>query len=216
LSPRALPDQNTAPASLGSEALLEAVTACISGILHADSLLEALPHALQSIARVVRIDRLIIVEGTSNIDHAELTPQIFFIWNSEGAPHVDAGAIIENSHAREAMDEWLSPLRQGHAVSMVRRLVTGPMHELMTQLQVVSTLQVPMMLDGVPCGVLVFDDCRGEREDGRADQYPQAAGRLHRHRADSRAGARGAAISRRNPRGRERERGASDVGIGSA
>ena len=139
---RALPSQNIAPASQSGEALLEAVTACISGILTADSLREALPHALQSIGRVV----------------------IFFIWNSADAPQVDAGAIIANSHAREAMDEWLSPLRQGHAITMERRLVTGPMHELMTQLQVVSTLQVPMMLNGVPCGVLVFDDCRGEHE----------------------------------------------------
>ena len=161
---RALPSQNIAPASQSGEALLEAVTACISGILTADSLREALPHALQSIGRVVRIDRLIIIEGTSNIEQAELTPQIFFIWNSADAPQVDAGAIIANSHAREAMDEWLSPLRQGHAITMERRLVTGPMHELMTQLQVVSTLQVPMMLNGVPCGVLVFDDCRGEHE----------------------------------------------------
>jgi diguanylate cyclase (GGDEF)-like protein/PAS domain S-box-containing protein len=164
MNPPALADQNIAPGPQGSEALLEAVTACISGILGAESLREALPHELQSIGRVVRIDRLVIIEWNSNGDKTDLTPQIFFVWNSEDAPHVDAGAIIENSHGREAMEQWLSPLRQGQAVSLVRRLVTGPMHELLTQLQVVSTLQVPMMLNGVPCGVLVFDDCRGEHE----------------------------------------------------
>ena len=164
ITPRALPHQNTAPASQSSEALLEAVTASISGILSAESLREALPHALQSIGRVVRLDRLVIIEWTSNGDKANPAPQIFFLWSSADAPHVDAGAIIENSHGREAMEEWLSPLRQGHTVSLVRRLVTGPMHELMKELQVVSTLQVPMMLNGVPNGVLVFDDCKGEHE----------------------------------------------------
>jgi diguanylate cyclase (GGDEF)-like protein/PAS domain S-box-containing protein len=164
MSRRALQDRNIAPGSHSSEALLEAVTACIAGILNADSLREALPRALQLIGRVVRIDRLVIIEKSSSGHHAELTPQIFFIWNSEEAPHLDAGAIIAKSHAREAMEELLSPLRQGQAVSMVRRLVKGPMNELLTQLQVVSTLQVPMMLNGVYCGELVFDDCRGEHE----------------------------------------------------
>jgi diguanylate cyclase (GGDEF)-like protein/PAS domain S-box-containing protein len=157
-------DRNMAPGSHSSEALLEAVTACITGILNADSLREALPRALQLIGRVVRIDRLVIIEKTSSGRKAELTPQIFFIWNSEEAPRLDAGAIIAKSQGRETMEEWLSPLRKGHAVSMVRRLVRGPMHDLLTELQVVSTLQVPIMLNGVYCGQLVFDDCRGEHE----------------------------------------------------
>jgi diguanylate cyclase (GGDEF)-like protein/PAS domain S-box-containing protein len=164
MSLRAPQDRNTAPGSHSSEALLEAVTACITGILNADSLREALPRALQLIGRVVRIDRLVIIEKTSSGRKAELTPQIFFIWNSEEAPRLDAAAIIAKSQGRETMEEWLSPLRKGQAVSMVRRLVKGPMHDLLTELQVVSTLQVPIMLNGVYCGELVFDDCRGEHE----------------------------------------------------
>jgi len=38
------------------------------------------------------------------------------------------------------------------------------MHDLVTELQIVSTLLVPMMLDGSYCGELIFDDCRGEHE----------------------------------------------------
>jgi len=164
LALRARPGHKTNSGAHSSEALLQAVTSCIGEILSADSLREALPHALLSMGRTVRIDRLVIIEKPSGGDNTKLTPQIFFIWNSEDSPNVDVGAVIEKSRAREAMEEWLRPLRQGETVSIVRRLVTGTMHDLVTELQIVSTLLVPMMLDGSYCGELIFDDCRGEHE----------------------------------------------------
>jgi len=150
-----------------SEVLLEAVTVCITQILNADSLREALADALQTIARVVQIDRLVVIEKLST-NANELAPDVFFVWNSEDAPKVDAAAIIAASPDHAGIEDWLSPLRQGNAVIGIRRLVTGPMHDLMKRLQVVSMLQVPMMLNGVYSGVVVFDDCKGEHEWTRA------------------------------------------------
>jgi diguanylate cyclase (GGDEF)-like protein/PAS domain S-box-containing protein len=150
-----------------SEVLLEAVTVCIAQILNADSLREALADALQTIARVVQIDRMIVIEKTP-AGPGGLVPAVFYVWNSEDAPKVDAAAIIASSPDHAAIEEWLSPLREGHAVIGIRRLVKGPMHALMTRLQVVSMLQVPMMLHGVYRGVVVFDDCKGEHEWTRA------------------------------------------------
>ena len=148
------------------EVLLEAVTVCIAHILNADSLRDALSDALQMIARVVRIDRLVIIEKLA-ADAAALGPAVFFRWNSEDAPKLDAAGIIAGSpHA--AIEEWLNSLHKGDAVIAIRRLTTGPMHDLMTQLQVESTLQVPIMLNGVYRGVIVFDDCRGAHEWTRA------------------------------------------------
>jgi EAL domain-containing protein (putative c-di-GMP-specific phosphodiesterase class I) len=66
------------------------------------------------------------------------------------------------------MDEWLSPLRTGNVVIGVRRLIKGPMHDLMLHLQTVSMLQVPIMINGVYSGEIVFDDCDGEHEQTRA------------------------------------------------
>ena len=149
-----------------SEVLLEAVTVCITHILNADSLRDALSDALQMIARVVRIDRLVIIEKLA-AGAVALGPAVFFLWNSEDAPKLDAAAIIAGSpHA--AIEEWLNSLHKGDAVIAIRRLTTGPMHDLMTQLQVESTLQVPIMLNGVYRGVIVFDDCKGEHEWTRA------------------------------------------------
>lgn len=145
------------------EILLQAVTDCITRILNADSFRKALSDALQTIARVVQIDRVVVVEKPSP-DNMVLVPAALFVWNSEDAPKVDAAAIIANSQARYAMEEWISPLRKGKAVIGVRRLLTGPIQELLTQLQVVSTLQVPIMLNGLYSGEIVFDDCKGERE----------------------------------------------------
>lgn len=150
-----------------SELLLEAVTVCITHILNADSLQEALPDALKMIATVVRIDRMVIIENVFAVSVAP-SAAVFFVWNSGDAPKVDTAAIIASSPDREALEEWLSPLRKGDAVIGVRRLAKGPMRDLMTRLQVVSMLQVPIMLNGVYRGVIVFDDCKGEHEWTRA------------------------------------------------
>jgi diguanylate cyclase (GGDEF)-like protein/PAS domain S-box-containing protein len=145
-----------------TEVLLEAVTVCITHILNADSLRAALPDALQAIASVVRIDRVLVIEDVSS--GTELVPATFFVWNSADAPKVDAAAVIANRSDRRAIDEWASPLRRGEAVIGIRRLLTGPVLELLTQLQAVSTLQVPIMLNGVYRGQIAFDDCQGEHE----------------------------------------------------
>ena len=146
-----------------TEILLEAVTDCITHILNADSLRAALPDALQTIATVVRIDRVLVVENVSS-GNTELVPATLFVWNSEDAPKVDAAALIANRSDRDAIEEWMSPLRKGNAVIGVRRLLTGPALELLTQLRVVSTLQVPIMLNGVYSGQIAFDDCQGEHD----------------------------------------------------
>ena len=137
-----------------TEVLLEAVTDCITHILNADSLRAALPDALQTIARVVRIDRVLVIENVSTL----------FVWNSEQAPKVDAAALMANRSDADAIEEWMSPLRQGNAVIGIRRLLAGPVLDLLTQLQAVSTLRVPIMLNGVYSGQIAFDDCEGEHE----------------------------------------------------
>jgi diguanylate cyclase (GGDEF)-like protein/PAS domain S-box-containing protein len=147
----------------GTEVLLEAVTVCITQILNADSLRDALTEALQTIAKVVQIDRMVVIEKVP-VGNAEPAPGFVFGWNSDDAPKIDAAAIIAASPDRAALEEWLSPLRKGHAVIGVRRLLTGPVHALMTKLQVVSMLQVPIMRNGIYCGEIVFDDCKGEHE----------------------------------------------------
>jgi len=150
-----------------SEVLLEAVTVCITHILNADSLRDALAEALRTIARVVQIDRVVVVDkaSTGNMD---LVHDNFFVWNSEDAPKVDAAAIIARHPGRKAIEEWARPLRKGEAVIAIRRLLKGPVPDLMMQLQTVSMLQVPTMVNGVYCGKIVFDDCKGEREWSRA------------------------------------------------
>jgi diguanylate cyclase (GGDEF)-like protein/PAS domain S-box-containing protein len=164
----AIPDQVDDSTGLDStEVLLEAVTLCITQILNADSLREALSDSLQTIARVVRIDRMLLIEKGATTGE-EIVPATFFVWSSADAPNVDAAAIIANSQARHAMEEWLRPLREGKAVIGIRRLLKGPIHDLLTQLQVVSTLQVPIMLNGEYRGEIVFDDCKGEHEWTRA------------------------------------------------
>src|ERR1700691_4254459 len=150
-----------------SEVLLEAVTDCITHILKAASLREGLPQALQMIGTVVRIDRMVVIETIADSGN-QFRPGVLFVWSSDDAPKVDAAAIIAHSQTHEAMEEWLKPLKMGNVAIGVRRLLTGPMHDLLTQLQVVSTLQVPIMLNGIYSGQIVFDDCKGEHEWTRA------------------------------------------------
>jgi diguanylate cyclase (GGDEF)-like protein/PAS domain S-box-containing protein len=153
---------NTSSGLHSTEVLLEAVTVCITHILNADSLRAALPDALQAIARVVHIDRVLVIENVSS--GTELAPATFFVWSSEDAPKVDAAALIANQLDRETVEEWMRPLRNGDAVIGIRRLLTGSALELLTRLQTVSTLHVPIMLNGVYSGQIAFDDCKSEHE----------------------------------------------------
>ncbi len=154
--------------SASSEMLLEAVTVSIAHVLNAESLKMALPEAMQTIATVVQIDRVVIFEKVSK-GNIELVPPVFFVWSSATAPQVNAAEIIANSPDRKAIEAWMSPVRQGQAVIGMRRLLTGPMRKLMTQLQTVSMLQVPIMLNGVYSGVIIFEDCKSEHEWTRAE-----------------------------------------------
>jgi len=70
---------NYTAGSHSTEVLLEAVTVCITHILNADSLRAALPDALQAIARVVRIDCMVVVENIPD-GEKKLKPNVYFVW----------------------------------------------------------------------------------------------------------------------------------------
>jgi hypothetical protein len=71
----------------GTEVLLEAVTVCITQILNADSLRDALTEALQTIAKVVQIDPMVVIEKVP-AGNAEPAPDFVFVWNSDAASKI--------------------------------------------------------------------------------------------------------------------------------
>jgi diguanylate cyclase (GGDEF)-like protein/PAS domain S-box-containing protein len=154
---------NDTAEAYSSDVLLQAVSACIAEVLQATSVLQALPNTLEEIAKIVNIDRMIMVEMVPDF-RGKLGPSVAFVWNSERAPQVDTANIIETSPGRDEVDEWLSPLPRGEVVTGFRPQTTGHVHELLVRLQVMSMLQAPIMIKGEYWGQIVFEDCSSEHQ----------------------------------------------------
>src|SRR5882762_8840365 len=91
---------------LHSDTLLEAVSACITNILTAESVKATLPQALQTIANTVHIDRMMVMEVKAVLD-GTLAPAIFFVWeSSEASPRVNLGAVMSGPY-RSVLEEWM-------------------------------------------------------------------------------------------------------------
>jgi PAS domain S-box-containing protein len=130
----------------------------------AESVTRTLPAALEAVARVVRIDRMVVVEIRRRQRQAART-FIYFVWESPDAPtQIDFDTAIADSPHQAALADWLRPLRAGKAVIGHTRTSGGAVRELLTQLQVVSVLQIPIFVNGGYWGHIAFEDCHSEHD----------------------------------------------------
>jgi diguanylate cyclase (GGDEF)-like protein/PAS domain S-box-containing protein len=144
--------------------LIETVAASIADVLNATSATEVLPAVLTRVARVVRIDRLVMVEVTSDSAGAH-TSSLFYIWNgpdTEVSEHI--AQQIKSSSETPALSDWLAPLRQGKPVVTVRRTASPPVQQYLTRLAVVTSLMVPIMVEGRHWGQIGLEDCSSEHD----------------------------------------------------
>jgi diguanylate cyclase (GGDEF)-like protein/PAS domain S-box-containing protein len=163
-----VPDNNDSNATASefssmSEQLLQTVTNCISDILMSESVQHALPTALAAVAQVVHLDRMVVIE--MKLQAGAFIPNRFFLWETpDGAAQVSPTIFAGDSPHLGALREWQRPLREGKAIVAFRRTSTAAVREILTQLNVVSVLQVPILIKGVYWGHIAFDDYRSERD----------------------------------------------------
>jgi diguanylate cyclase (GGDEF)-like protein/PAS domain S-box-containing protein len=144
--------------------LIETVNTSIGTIITASSVTQALPEVLDSVARVVPINRVVVAENQLGGDGSP-TPTILFKWQLAGvtasplSPE-QIGQLVHDS----AFQEWRRPLEQGLPVVTLRRNATDTVRRILTQLGVLTSLIVPIMIEGRHWGEIGFDDCESEHD----------------------------------------------------
>ena len=157
-----LVDNSAALSRLGL--LIETVTASVAAISTAPSVIDALPDILTTLARVVRIDRVVMVETLSRSDglysHSRL-----FSWSASEGVHAPARAeaLIPESDIA-ALQEWTLPLTRGQPVVTIRSSAPDAVQRLLSELGVLTSLMVPIMVEGRHWGRIGFDDCDSEHD----------------------------------------------------
>jgi diguanylate cyclase (GGDEF)-like protein/PAS domain S-box-containing protein len=144
--------------------LIETVTASVADVLNAKSATTVLPDVLARVARVIRIDRLMVVEGPLSGARVEES-SLFFSWTAAGTalPQPIADELLASAH-RSALQGWLSPLLQGEPVVTVRRTAEAAVRTHLQTLGVVTSLMVPVMAEGCYWGRVALEDCGSEHD----------------------------------------------------
>jgi diguanylate cyclase (GGDEF)-like protein/PAS domain S-box-containing protein len=145
------------------EQLLQAVTNCAAQIGTAPDLHEAIARSLGIVAKAVGVDRMIILEVTVSSLGVRRS-LLRHHWHAPGIPSTLAQAVQKTSVVQNPdVIAWAAPLLSGSAVEGQFDSAQGGVKALFEQLQVLSVLVVPIMVDGRYWGHIGLDVCRHER-----------------------------------------------------
>ncbi len=142
--------------------LIETVATSVADVLNAKSATAVLPDVLTRVARVVRIDRLIVVESDCISGPRS---SLFFTWAA--SPAGLPAAIAEEARTageQPALQEWLAPLGSGQPVVTVRRSAPAAARNYLQGMNVLTSLMVPVMVDGRLWGRISLEDCTSEHD----------------------------------------------------
>jgi diguanylate cyclase (GGDEF)-like protein/PAS domain S-box-containing protein len=144
--------------------LIETVAASIADVLNATSVTDVLPSVLTEVAKVVRIDRLVMVEVAST-DPGARASSLSYFWNAPGTQVSELiGEQIKSASAQPALRDWFAPLTQGKPVVTVRRTAAPAVQQYLTRTAVVTSLMVPIMVEGRHWGHIGLEDCSSEHD----------------------------------------------------
>jgi diguanylate cyclase (GGDEF)-like protein/PAS domain S-box-containing protein len=146
------------------DGLLAAVASSAHEIMTAPLLQEAIANSLERVARIVRADRMFVLEisqsptGASQLLHRNS-------WHTPETP-LDLAALLGagSGPEAEAYRNWSAPLSQGEAVVGSTLTADAKLKSYFARLKLCSTLLVPIMADGKYWGQIGFDACREARD----------------------------------------------------
>ena len=141
--------------------LLHAVASSATGLVTAPSLDEAIPNALATVGKALRVDRVIVLERPP-MDQA--APVLRYVWQAAGLKtQLDSAFFANPLLVSPDIAAWRKPLSAGQVVRAERRTATGDIKKLMELLGNASTLIVPVTVDGKFWGQIGFDNCKNGR-----------------------------------------------------
>jgi diguanylate cyclase (GGDEF)-like protein/PAS domain S-box-containing protein len=146
--------------------LSRVVSSGIDRLLTANSVKGILSEVLESIAKVVHIERVQVMEVMGTLDGRPLN----VVYHSWLAPGVEqqfnpvADVKYKDDIERAAVLEWASPTRDGMSVFASQHTGAAALRGFLARIKVISLLVVPIMVGGRQWGNISFDDCHSERE----------------------------------------------------
>jgi signal transduction histidine kinase len=145
------------------ERLLQAVADGSARLLAADSLERELPPVLSSIAELVRIDRVLVMQEKPSL---EAIPSLVVNcgWVGPNAAPLDVTELRAQTSRDAHYQDWLRPLREGRVISATRATAVPSVRAMMIAAGAVSLLLVPIRVGGRHWGHIGIDDCCGERD----------------------------------------------------
>jgi diguanylate cyclase (GGDEF)-like protein/PAS domain S-box-containing protein len=138
--------------------LIDAVTASVAASLRANCVAAVLPQVLARLAEVVHIDRMITVETLPRGSRPPALP-VVLQWSLSGQASPQLQRLLQERCDDPVLLAWLQPLTHGGPVVTVRRTADEAVRQLMAQLGTMTSLIVPIMLDGRHWGRIVFENC---------------------------------------------------------
>jgi diguanylate cyclase (GGDEF)-like protein/PAS domain S-box-containing protein len=139
-----------------------AVTLSVAALVTAPCLATGMPEALQTAAKALQVDRiLILVRSTAAAAAAPVA--MAYAWQAADVPALDAAVLARISGGPGELDAWLAPLLNGDPVITYAAKSTGVVGGIMREMHNLSTLTVPIFVAGTCWGHLGVDDCHVER-----------------------------------------------------
>lgn len=144
--------------------LLQTVTQSAAAIVTSPYLHEAISHSLEAIAQTLGADRMHVLEivpGAGGHEQCLLRNN----WQREDvSPELHTLLRPMSESYAAAVAEWMAPLRDNRAIQGHVDQAPDGLKEYFGRLKLLSTLIVPIMLDGKYWGRIGFDDCTKERK----------------------------------------------------
>ena len=145
--------------------VLHAVTLGVAVLVAAPNLAAGMPQALQTAAKALQVDRILILERC-RVAAAAAVPAVSlaYAWQAAGVPVLGTEMVSRISAGSEELDAWLAPLLEGKPVISYAATSAGVVGQIMREMHNLSTLLVPIVVAGKCWGHLGVDDCEAERQ----------------------------------------------------
>ena len=144
------------------DALLHAVALSATHLLSAPRLDEAIASALESVSKVIRADRMMVLERPQGRAGA---PALRYIWETPRiAFKVDKDFFDDPTLETDEMRAWQAPLRQGKVIITDVQTASGDVKAVLGRLGgIKKNLLVPIMVGGKFWGQIGVDCCDQEQ-----------------------------------------------------
>lgn len=147
------------------DAILEAIVDSAREIFHSSDITQSVPRVLELIGRAIDVERvhLLVVDSKGPPELRHVVGHYLWTIPDIFTPHPFAGES-NTGFAEVGLKSWPSRLAQGDTISGNTRDFDEAARNFFDLGGILSTVVVPVFVDGGWRGIIAFDACRQERE----------------------------------------------------